>query len=281
MDDGGQDIDCPISQSLQHPMSALRKAMVAPPDDAQNPDRPPRRRARAKPPAWMTNVQTAAADYAERRHLTMSAGLYDVLHDAITSGAIPEGADLRERDIADLHNVSRTPTREALRRLLAEQLLVRKGKGLVVATRSLTDVRDGISLRGAILPLIVTLAIERAKPEDIEELAAQTAALRMAADAGDLARTSELTKAYDRTLFGMAHSPLVSRALFVQIGPAGLMERMLALPGRALRATEDREHILAAIHNRDESAALAAVRRHIERASADLLSEIVRLHEQS
>jgi DNA-binding GntR family transcriptional regulator len=56
--------------------------------------------------------------------------IYDRLREAIIRGEIEPGERLTEARLADRLNVSRTPIREALRRLEAEGLLVRDGAGL-------------------------------------------------------------------------------------------------------------------------------------------------------
>lgn len=56
-----------------------------------------------------------------RRSLAQSA--YDLLLDEIVSGALPPGARLRDRELAERLGASRTPVREALRRLADEGLV--------------------------------------------------------------------------------------------------------------------------------------------------------------
>lgn len=59
-------------------------------------------------------------------------GIYDALRLEIASGAIPAGSPVREVALATRFGVSRTPVREALRRLQQDRLLVPGARGLQV-----------------------------------------------------------------------------------------------------------------------------------------------------
>jgi GntR family transcriptional regulator of vanillate catabolism len=69
--------------------------------------------------------------------------------------------------IASALDVSRTPAREAMSRLVEEGLLERhKSGGFRVRTFSLADVRDAIELRGTLEGLAARLAAERRPSDD-------------------------------------------------------------------------------------------------------------------
>ncbi len=74
---------------------------------------------------------------------------YATIRAMILSGELPSGAQIREEKIADSCGVSRTPVRDALRRLEAE-LLIRKSPSQrsFVADWSLDDIEDSFVLRG-------------------------------------------------------------------------------------------------------------------------------------
>ena len=73
--------------------------------------------------------------------MTDARAVYQKLREEITTGALPPGAPLREIPLARRFGVSRTPVREALRRLEQDRLLVPGERGArTFAGRS----RDGI-----------------------------------------------------------------------------------------------------------------------------------------
>ena len=64
--------------------------------------------------------------------MTDAKAVYRQLRDEITGGALPPGSPLREIPLAERFGVSRTPVREALRRLEHDRLLVPGDRGMVV-----------------------------------------------------------------------------------------------------------------------------------------------------
>ena len=61
-----------------------------------------------------------------------ATGIYTALRADILTGALSSGEPVREVAVASRFGVSRTPVREALRRLEHDRLLVPSSRGLVV-----------------------------------------------------------------------------------------------------------------------------------------------------
>ena len=76
----------------------------------------------------MTAGPTSAVDDPR----TDAQAVYAALRGQILSGDLPPGAPLREVALAERFGVSRTPVREALRRLQQDRLLARDGRGMQV-----------------------------------------------------------------------------------------------------------------------------------------------------
>jgi DNA-binding GntR family transcriptional regulator len=98
-----------------------------------------------------------------------SARVYDYVYLALrrglASGDICAGTRLVESDLAERMNVSRTPVREALRRLESDGFVRRsQGRGLVVAPIGPNDVSDIARLRAEVDGLAAELASERSGP---------------------------------------------------------------------------------------------------------------------
>ena len=96
---------------------------------------------------------------------------YEVLKKAIITGEIPAGERIVETDYADRLHISRTPLREALRKLerdgLVEYVMRR---GVVVRAFTIDDVREIYTIRNALEMLTLPAIIENATPEDIASL---------------------------------------------------------------------------------------------------------------
>ena len=83
-----------------------------------------------------------------REFRPLSEEAYDVLRAAILSGRLPPGARLVEADIARQMATSRSPVREAVRKLEREGMVEYKPRrGTVVVGLSRDDVADAYQLR--------------------------------------------------------------------------------------------------------------------------------------
>ena len=80
---------------------------------------------------------------------------YQTLRQAIIGGALAAGERLVERDLATRLGISRTPVREAIQRLAAEQLVEKRERGgAVVRGMSRREVSEIFALRAALEGLL-------------------------------------------------------------------------------------------------------------------------------
>ncbi len=106
----------------------------------------------------------------------LSDTIYSELKRRILNGTIPPGKDLPEKLLSEEFKVSRTPLREALNRLINEDLVVyRPNLGYTAATLSSAEFRHLEDLRRMVESRVASLAALRATPQEIK-------ALRLAAD---------------------------------------------------------------------------------------------------
>lgn len=97
--------------------------------------------------------------------------VFENLREAILEGKLTPGQRLMEVQLAEQLGVSRTPVREAIRKLELEGLVVMlPRKGAYVANMSLKDILDVLEIRASLEGLAASLAAERISPEDIKEL---------------------------------------------------------------------------------------------------------------
>ena len=96
---------------------------------------------------------------------------YEVLKKAIITGEIPAGERIVETDYADRLHISRTPLREALRKLerdgLVEYVMRR---GVIVHAFTAEDVEQIYTIRNCLEMLTLPDIIEKATAEDIASL---------------------------------------------------------------------------------------------------------------
>ncbi|HEF5870402.1 TPA: GntR family transcriptional regulator [Burkholderia cenocepacia] len=115
----------------------------------------------------MAGRETAAPT---RTGLTVNE-IYEQLKQMAVLYKIRPGERFNELELAERFNVSRTPIREALNRLVAENLLVFvPNRGFFIRELEGKDVFDLFELRRSIETTAVTLACERASDNDIKAL---------------------------------------------------------------------------------------------------------------
>jgi DNA-binding GntR family transcriptional regulator len=97
--------------------------------------------------------------------------VFENLREAILEGKLEPGQRLMEVQLAEQLGVSRTPVREAIRKLELEGLVIMlPRKGAYVANVSLKDIIDVLEIRASLEGLAAFLAAERISDEDILKL---------------------------------------------------------------------------------------------------------------
>ncbi|WP_090048746.1 GntR family transcriptional regulator [Lentzea fradiae] len=128
---------------------------------------------------------------------------YRLIRDEILSGKRTGGDWLREGELADSIGVSRTPVREALRRLTAEGLLTyERNKGVQVKGWDVADLDEIFSLRTVLEPWGCSLAAERGTvdTDQLDDLAHRMDALVVDGHPADLDRLTELNNRFHRAI---------------------------------------------------------------------------------
>jgi DNA-binding GntR family transcriptional regulator len=200
---------------------------------------------------------------------------YEAVRSGIIAGRYLAGARLTEQEIATTVGVSRTPVREALRRLDAEGLVeFTPNIGAVVTIWNDADSDEIFDLRAMLESYGARRATVRATDEQIAELR-RLAELqyRESVDrsAGHLERIGELNSQFHRSMQDAAASPRLVRAL------AGLIEAPLMMrtfqkytPEDLQRSAQHHLEIVRALEARDAEWAASVMFSHIHAARGAL-----------
>jgi len=188
----------------------------------------------------------------------------------VLSGAARAGEQLTEDQLAQIAGVSRTPVREAVRRLEDELLLVRSDtKRLFVADWSRDDIEEMFALRQMLECHAAERAAQRLSPEQIAALEDINRTLKDAIDqpAPDVTRFLEANRAFHEAIIDAAHSPRLGQML------AKLVEAPVVLRTARTYSSEDlhqsaRDHdeLVAAFAAHDADWARAVMAGHLRRA---------------
>ena len=104
-------------------------------------------------------------------YLPLRDVVFKTLRQAILKGELEPGERLMEIQLAERLGVSRTPIREAIRKLELEGLvLMIPRKGAEVARISENNLRDVLEVRRTLEELAVDLACQRMTEDELEEL---------------------------------------------------------------------------------------------------------------
>lgn len=104
-------------------------------------------------------------------YLPLRDVVFNTLRNAIMTGELSPGERLMEIKLADKLGVSRTPIREAIRKLELEGLVVNTPrKGAEVANISAEDLRDVLEVRRTLEVLAINLACDKMTEETLDEL---------------------------------------------------------------------------------------------------------------
>ena len=185
----------------------------------------------------------------------------------IREGRLAPGERVTEMALADALDMSRTPVREAMRRLQAEGLIVAAPpRGLALACPNPAEIEEIFTMRLALEGAAAQLAAENATPDDV-------AALRRMCDEdaslppNDAQALAAANRRFHAHIAVAARNRHLLRALctfsdsLLLLGPTPL-----SVPGRPGAALAEHRAVVRAIAARDPDAAGAAMRQHLTRA---------------
>lgn len=189
--------------------------------------------------------------------------VFEAMREAIISGVLKPSERLMEIQLAEEMGVSRTPVREAIRKLELEGFVVMiPRKGAYVAGVSHKDVADVFEIRAALEGLAAGLAAERITDDEIEQM--ERVLLYKEGEERDL----ELIVKSDTDFHALVYKASRNQRL-VQI-LENLREQIqrfratsLAVPGRVRDAIEEHRAIVEALANHDVEKAQELANSHI------------------
>lgn len=190
--------------------------------------------------------------------------VYRALRSRIMHGEILPGRAMTLRGIGQEFQVSMTPAREAVRRLVSEGALFLSASGRV-STPELSNERieELAALRALLEPELAARALPRAHMALIERMENTNSAIAGVIHTGDAIAYIRHNLEFHRTLYLRAQAPAMlalAETVWLQLGPT-----MRALYGRLNRTDAPQHHrsILAALKAGDEPGLRLAVRADV------------------
>jgi DNA-binding GntR family transcriptional regulator len=195
---------------------------------------------------------------------------YRQIRSMILNGELAPGSRIGEVRLSVLCGVSRTPVREALRRLEAEALIRRSGsQRSFVADWSPGDVAHAFELRAILEALAARRAAERIAPAQLDELRACNMTISQAISVipPNIAGFLDGNRRFHAIIMDAAASPQLATML------AGVIEQPVVLrtahsysADNLRRSWREHDELLAALACGDGGWAAAVMTAHIRRA---------------
>jgi len=200
---------------------------------------------------------------------------YSTVKDGIISGRYPGGMRITEQEVVAASGVSRTPAREALRRLQSEGLVdFTPNLGAVVTAWTGADADEVFDLRAMLESYGARRAARHATAEQLAELRRLAEAQyreSMERKSGYLERISDLNSRFHHALQDASGSPRLRRCLTSLIEAPLVMKTFnMYSPEDLARSAQHHLEICSALESRDPDWAASVMSSHIQAARGAL-----------
>lgn len=202
-------------------------------------------------------------DYTEG--VSLRDTVYLAIREAILNGEFPPNKRLREIPLAQKLGVSRTPVREAIRKLEEEHLVVILPKcGARVASFTNKDVTDALDVRLTVEDMAVRLAARNMNKDQIAELKRINKEMENAIKEKDISKISEAdNRLHNRICFG-ADNRVLLKVMYM------LEEQVLRYRVEYIKSIknyneliDEHNELIKSLEARDENGAAQIVGLHI------------------
>ena len=222
----------------------------------------------------MSRPMTQSSPSNDPMYRTLEDFAYSTIREAILSGELKGGERILLKDLESTYRISRTPIRQALRRLSERgYVTLQPHSSMRVRPLSLGEVNELYSLRKAIEPIAMAEGIRRADDSVTVLLESLLGEMHEATEREDRLTLIGLNTRFHRSMYepsGMPHLLSIYDRLL------GICERyqwtQAGAPVAGLR--RDRQHheeLLDAYRDRDKDRAIALIRIHLEQGREAIL----------
>ena len=207
----------------------------------------------------------------------------ETLRDAIRKGILKPGERLMEIQLAEELGVSRTPVREAIRKLELEgYVIMMPRRGTYVANLSIRDVNEVFEIRTSLDSLASGLAAERITDEELERLQRLLVLIGEYIETNNMEKIVETdTEFHDLLYQASRNTRLVGIIFNLREQLTRFRTTSMGFPGRLAATLEEHRRIVEAIAQGDVKEAQAAAEYHMEKSEQTLLASMEALKEKN
>ncbi len=208
----------------------------------------------------------------------LSQKVYRALKTEIIKGSLKPGTKLSEGKIAEQMGVSRTPVREALRKLAAEGFVkISPNQGVVVSNASVEDVQEVLQIRGVLEGLAARLATKTINEEEIKELEKYQKRMEHYINKDNVLAFSEMDAEFHELILNICgNNRLIQIRENLSDQAHRYRIRSLSVPGRLKYSFKEHQEIVEALKRKNSKQADRLSQKHIESVLKNILTHEIK-----
>lgn len=190
---------------------------------------------------------------------------YSVLRNAIVCNDLKPGSPLSEGSLSERLGISRTPIREALKRLQDDSLVrIVPRRGAFVSDISAEDIVQIYQLREAVECYAIQFVPQYGDPAELDELVDEVERLPEWIKAGEIERVNDLDIRLHHYIAHASRNELLYRLVDQMLNQVIRMRNMTpTIPGRLEQQANEHRQIVSALKAGNAEAAREALRNHL------------------
>ena len=210
---------------------------------------------------------------AEFKSISLATQVFEKLEEDIITGVYPRGEILTELKLVEQLGVSRTPIREALRRLEQERLIAESGKGSVVLGITMEDLVDIMDIRQRIEGLAAYYATKNLTQEGREQLQQISELQDFYFEKQDIDNLRKMDDQFHDAIYHLCDRPVL-RDTLIPLHRKSQRYRKISIEDKTRLGKSVQEHkaIYNAIVSGDADLAAQLITAHIESAKKNMIA---------
>lgn len=208
----------------------------------------------------------------EHKTVSLADQVFDRLENEILSGNYARNEVLTEMKLCADLGVSRTPIREAIRRLEQEHIVETESKGIKVLGITNKDLKDIFTVRLCIESLAAVAAAKNITDEQIKELKEALDLQEYYVMRHDADHIRYMDSRFHELVYRFSGSAVLFDTLYpLHKKVQKFRKTSVENTQRAIESIKEHREILNAIASRDEKAASIAMQHHVENAMNNIV----------
>jgi len=197
--------------------------------------------------------------------------VYDAIYAAVMDHRLAPGTRLREEELAQSFEVSRTLVRQALHRLSQDGVvLLRPNRGAQVPEPTRRDGEHVFDARRVVECEVARRLAGALDKQQLADLRRSVLAETRALQAGDRGAAIRLSGEFHRTLARLSGNPIFVRMLDELLPTTSLLMALYKAPGEPMCVAHSHEQLLEVLASGTAAAAATEMRRHLNEIERSL-----------